>query len=113
MLRLRKIQAQGCSDRCQIDIMTTEEGELAIDVGKLLTDKAHQGIGQIDSSTMSGVEQTIVHLLDMADGAPLFLCQLMTKGRHILTLIALKHEGVRHAVGQFETARHLGLVVLF
>ena len=49
----------------------------------------------------------------MADGTPLFLCQFMTKGCHILTLIALKHEGIRHAVGQFEAARHLRLVILF
>ena len=113
MLCLWKVQAQGRSDRSQVDIMTTKEGELAVYVGKFFTDAAHQRISQIDSSTMSGVEQTVMHLLDTADGTPLFLGQFMTKGCHILTLIALKHEGIRHAVGQFETARQLWFVALF
>ena len=106
------MQTKGSTDAGEVRVVTAEERELTPLMVQFLTDTAHQRIGQIDGCAMGGEEQTVVHLLHTADPAPLFLSQLMTEGRHRLTLIALQHHRVGHAVGQCVAAFHPRLVTL-
>ena len=56
----RIIEAERSTDAGKIGIMTAEEHELAIFVLQLLTNAAHQRIGKIDGSSMSGEEQPVI-----------------------------------------------------
>ena len=61
---------------------------------------------------MRSEKQTIIDLLDSTNGAPLLYGQFMAEGGEILRLVALKYQGISHAVSQRIATRHLWLAVL-